>query len=133
VFNPETETLPMFLHFNGDRRPMAPFVKEMWPSLTWDDPQVRNAIFSVWGEPTAGRHLCTIPLAPAPVRPKGKGTPAATRGPNPFGRTKVSAYSVFLRQQLSESDEVASVLVEGAGGSNQNNFAHRSSRHHLLL
>jgi len=35
-------------------------------------PQVRDAIFSLWGEPTAGRYLCTIstgggfPLAEAP-------------------------------------------------------------------
>jgi len=83
VFNPETETHPLFLHFNGDRRPMAPFVKEMWPSLTWDDPQVRDAIFSLWGEPTGGRHLCTIPLAPAPVRSKGKGPPTSLYGPDP--------------------------------------------------
>eukprot|EP00667_Euglena_gracilis_P013756 EG_transcript_14196 len=77
VVNPETNTHPSLLHFNGDRRPMETFLAAKFPHLAWDAPRVRRQQFTIWGYRVTGSSLCNVPITPPSSSPALLGQAAA--------------------------------------------------------
>ena len=58
--NPETQTHPCFLHFNGGKKYMGHYFDLLFPDLSWDHPRMTNVEFVVWGRRTSAAEFCTV-------------------------------------------------------------------------
>ena len=56
--NPETQTRPAFVHFNGGKQFMKYYHDLLYPGLTWEDPRINSVQFWVWGYMTPASELC---------------------------------------------------------------------------
>jgi len=65
LLNPETQTKPCFLHFNGPKQAMSERLYDLYPSASWADHRTRNWRLRLWGKSLRGADVCAaIPLRP---------------------------------------------------------------------
>ena len=65
--NPETNTRPAFLHFNGGKQCMKYYHNQLFPGLTWHTAQIQDKEFLVWGKTTRASALCKPETLQGPV------------------------------------------------------------------